>query len=238
MNYKSWVTSVRIAGMIAFSAIVMSLVVSCDTKTAEPIYIGKEYFPLSSGNWIIYDVDSTVYDDFLGQVFNFKYQVKEVQAGTFISDSGQEKMRIERFFRADSLQSWKINNVWTQYLKENKALRTEENITYVKLSFPLELNRSWNGNTYNTRPSQTYRITDIHHARPFGTHTFDSTLRVLHIDFQTLISKELQYEIYGKGIGMLERHYTDLISEIDGTIISGVKYTFTIREYGNSEPYQ
>lgn len=210
-------------------------IVSCDTHNAEPVYMGKEYFPLASGRWIIYDVDSTVHDDFLGRVFNFNYQVKEVQAGIFINDSGEETMRIERFYRNDTLSPWIINSVWTKALRNNQALRTEENITYVKLSFPLYLNRNWNGNAFNPLARQTYRITDIHQARQYGNHLFDSTLRVLQKDFQTLIGKDIQYEIHGKGIGMLQRHVTELTTEIDGTIIRGVVYTFSISDYGFSE---
>jgi hypothetical protein len=205
---------------------------SCENHTVEPVYTGFDYFPIEQGNWIIYEVDSIVYDDFQGEVFHFKYQVMEVQDLIFNGDSGDEFMRLERFWRSNDEEKWGIKNVWTARIHEQRALKTEENITYVKLSFPVKNNKTWDGNAFNSRSSQPYIITDIHQQREYGELSFDSTLRVLHKEFITLIGEEFQYEVYGHGIGLIEKHFTELQKEIDGTIRRGVIYSYTVKDYG------
>ncbi|TVQ14186.1 MAG: hypothetical protein EA361_08320 [Bacteroidetes bacterium] len=215
------------------------LMTSCETSEGEPVYIGYEYFGQTEGKWLVYEVDSTVYDDFLGEVFHYQYQVKEVNAGFLDTLTGNDKMRLERFFRNNDQDPWQIKNVWTSQLTKDKALRTEENITYVKLSFPLWINpeiagrgNQWDGNVYNVKPSQDYIIKYLHEPMQLGTLVFDSTLRVLQKDFKTLIGEELQYEIYSTHIGMIRKKYIDLSTDIDGTIVRGVDYSYDLIDYG------
>jgi hypothetical protein len=222
---------------MAISILVISLVsFSCEKKVADPVFTGESYFPVHSGAWIIYDVDSTVYDDFLGEVFHFQYQVMEIQKEFFTGESGDENMRLERFWRNNDQENWKIKNVWISGRNNNRALKTEENITFVKLAFPLTLDKTWNGNAFNHRAAQSYRVSDIHESRNYGNHTFDSTSRILQKEFITLIGEEFQYEVYAIGVGLVEKQYTDLQKEIDGTIKSGVSYNYAIWDYGESTP--
>lgn len=211
------------------SALVFS---ACETTEAEPAYLGHDYFGYSEGAWLVYDVDSTVYDDFLGEVFHYQYQVKELNAGVFVNSQDEERMRLERFWREDDEDAWKPKNVWTSALLPSRAIKTEENIAYVKLTFPVRQNASWNGNAYNIRTDQSYVITHAHQPMEVGTLQFDSTVRVLQREFITLIGEELQYEIYATGVGMIYKRYVDLSKEIDGTIIRGVDYSYTLSEFG------
>ncbi len=205
---------------------------ACETKIADPLYIGEDYFGLMPHAWIIYDVDSTVYDDFLGEVFHYQYQVMEVNQGFFTGDTGSESMLIEGFWRKSPQDSWTPKNVWTSKIEQNRALINKENITYVKLAFPLKLHKQWDGNAFNNKTTQNYQITKIHQPLNVGPSNFDSTLRVLQKDFTTLIGQEFQYEVYAKGLGMIEKHFTELELEVDSTITRGVRYTYTIADYG------
>ncbi len=225
--------------LFPFLCIVGVLVNSCETNEGEPVYVGHEYFGHTEGKWLIYQVDSTVYDDFLEEVFHYHYQVKEVNV-RYREDLAQEnKMLHERFYRENDEQPWQVKNVWTSQLTSTMALKTIENTTYVKLSFPLWINpdvpergKQWDGNAFNTLPSQNYEITHLHDPMQIGTLSFDSTLRVLQKDLSTLIGQEFQYEIYSPNIGMVMKKYVDLSTDIDGTIIRGVDYTYELIEYG------
>lgn len=212
---------------------------SCETSEGEPVYMGHEYFGHTQGKWLVYEVDSTVYDDFLGEVFHYQYQVKEVSSRFMEALAGEDKMVLERFYRENEGEPWKIKNVWTAQLTTTRALRTEENITYVKLSFPLWINpgtldrgNQWDGNVYNTQPAHNYVITHLHEPMQLGAMTFDSTLRVLQKDFTTLIGEEFQYEIYATHVGMVRKKFIDLSTDIDGTIIRGVDYSYELIDYG------
>ncbi|MFW6248333.1 MAG: hypothetical protein ACOC4J_01025 [Bacteroidota bacterium] len=212
------------------------LSISCEQQKGEPSYMGYDYFGFEEGKWIIYDVDSTVYDDFLDEVLHYQYQVKEVNAEIFTDAEQEESMRLERFIRQDENHDWEIKNVWSAKLNSSRALRTEENVTFIKLVFPAKINQSWNGNAFNHQDELEYEITEIH--QPFETHDqlFDSTLTILQNDFESLISDELQYEIYAAGVGMVIKKFVDLKKQSDGTITKGVDYTYTIRDYGYLSP--
>ncbi len=215
------------------------LVSSCETSEGEPVYMGHEYFGHTHGKWLVYEVDSTVYDDFLEEVFHYEYQVKEISSRYTEALTGEDKMVLERFYRENDDAPWQIKNVWISQLTTTRALRTEENITYVKLSFPLWINpetlnrgNQWDGNLYNTQPAQDYVITHLHEPMQLGTMAFDSTLSVLQKDFYTLIGEEFQSETYATNIGMIRKEFVELSTDIDGTIIRGVDYSYELIDYG------
>lgn len=208
---------------------------SCERHMDDPVNLGHEYFNLSEGHFNIYEVDSTVYDDFLGQVFHYKYQVKEVNKGFFTASNGKSSMRIERFIRDNGQTNWQIKNVWTATLTPSQALKNEENITYVKLVFPLKKNKTWDGNSFNANQQQDYKITALHEPFSDGGLTFDSTLTVLQNEFRTLIGDHYQSEIYARGVGMIAKKSIALDKEIDGTIIRGVDYSYRLLETGTGE---
>ncbi|MFP4287636.1 MAG: hypothetical protein ACLFQS_00145 [Bacteroidales bacterium] len=212
------------------------ILVSCEQQEGNPSYMGYDYFGFEEGKWIVYDVDSTVYDDFLGEVFHYQYQVMEINAELFTDAEQEESMRQERFIRQDENHDWEIKNIWSSKLNSSHGLRTEENVTFLKLIFPAKINQSWNGNAFNHQGELDYLITEIHQPLETGDQLFDSTLTIMQNDFETLISKELQYEIYAAGVGMVMKKFEDLEKEIDGTITRGVDYTYTIRDYGNLSP--
>lgn len=206
---------------------------SCESGEGEPSYPGYEYFGLQQGNYIIYQVDSIRYDDFLGEVFEYQYQVKEWNKELFVDSQGEEKMRIERFYRKNEQEPWQIKDVWTAMVNKTRALKTEDNITFVKLVFPTKKNNYWDGNSFNTLQRQEYKITQLHQPYLELDIPFDSTLTVLQQDFTTLIGEDYQYEIYATGVGMISKKYVSLEKEIDGNIIRGVDYSYRLIGYGN-----
>lgn len=227
---KISISQVNIA--ISLTLMVAAMMVSCEKSEGEPVYLGHDYFGYTPGKYLIYQVDSIFYDDFLGEVFQFSYQVKEVNREIFIDAQGLERMRLERFYRPNDTHSWQIKNVWTAYLEKSRATKTEENITYVKLIFPLKRNATWNGNLYNPKPEQNFRIISIHESFELANNIYDSTVTVLQRDFTTLIGQDYQYEVYANGVGMIRKKFVSLDKEIDGTIIRGVDYSYSLLEYG------
>jgi hypothetical protein len=226
---------IKILQIVINLAILAVMTNSCETHVGEPVYTGEEYFNLTEGKWVVYQVDSIVYDDFLGEEFVYSYQVKEYNNGLFYDSQGLPKMRIERFIRKETQHNWQIKNIWTAALYTNRAMKTEENVTFVKLSFPLKRNLSWNGNLFNTKAAQLYKITRIHEPYQMPGLEFDSTLTVLQRDFTTLIGKEYQFEVYATGVGMISKKYIALETEIDGNIIRGVDYSYNLIDYGFGE---
>ncbi len=227
-DYTNKTNYFYLTGLLLF----ISIFWGCETIDGEPVYTGEEYFGFTTDKWLLYKVDSIVYDDFLGEVFTYSYEVKEINSAFFTYNSGEKKMRIERFYRENDQQNWRIKNIWTSYVQTTQAIKTEENISFVKLSFPVSEKKSWDGNIYNVLDKQVYTFSDVHKPYELGNLTFDSTLSVIQNNFLTLIGEEFQFEIYATKVGMIYKKYVDLEKEIDGTIIRGVDYSYTLIDYG------
>lgn len=206
---------------------------ACETADGEPVYTGEEYFGFTTGKWLHYQVDSIVYDDFLGEIFTYSYEVKEINKEFFTDSQGVDKIRIERFYRENDMQDWRIKNIWTSQMQPARAIKTEENISFVKLAFPVSERKTWDGNIFNMKGEQMYTLSDVHEPYTLGSLSFDSTITVLQNNFVTLIGEEFQYEMYATKVGMIYKKYVDLEKEIDGTIIRGVDYSYTLIDYGD-----
>ncbi|MEE4177246.1 MAG: hypothetical protein V2I46_07030 [Bacteroides sp.] len=205
----------------------------CKEEQADPTEMYYAYFPEAVGHFVIYEVDSVVYDDFTGQVLEFQYEVKELIESRLTDGEEGESLRLERYIRPDAASSWEIKDIWQARVLADRAEKTEENITYIKLVFPPKLGKKWNGNAYNTLPEQEYRITEAH--KPYlisPSLSFDSTITVLQNDFFTLISEDFQQEIYAKDIGMVFKRFRKVDKEVDGTITRGVDYTYQFKAFG------
>ena len=59
--------------------LVLAVLVSCKKKTEpiEPMDVGKDYYPLTLGKYVVYDVDSIIYDEFTFDSTHYKYRIKE-----------------------------------------------------------------------------------------------------------------------------------------------------------------
>ena len=211
----------------------VSLFTFCDKQTLITEELFHEYYPIEVGHWIIYDVDAVVYDDFTGEVDTSYYQIKEVFESSFTDDSGNESIRLERYIRDNPDENWQIKNVWTSRRLPSRVEKVEENIRYIKLVFPPKVNKTWDGNAYNTKAEQTYRITRSHETLNINGLQLDSVVSVVQADFETLISKEYKVEKFAKNIGLVYKEYVDLKTEIDGTVISGVDYKYTAVDYND-----
>lgn len=207
---------------------------ACKTETAPPLEMGYDYQPLEAGLWVIYDVDSVVYDNFTGLKHEYFYQVKELVESLEQQTGEYKDFRLHRFRRLKPTDPWQTSNIWQIRQTASRLERMEENRVIVKLVFPVRLNALWNGNAYNTLQPQTYRYTRVHEPYQVNGHVFDSTLTVLQNQLLTLISEDFQLEVYARDIGMIYKKYVKLSKEIDGTILGGVDYSFKVSSFGRN----
>src|SRR5688572_25463462 len=95
--------------------------ISC--KDEDPLVIVPEdfnYFPIEYGQWIVYDVDSTVHldiDDQTNQpdtsIAYYRYQVRETIDSSFIDGEGDVAHRVRRETRMNDTLPWSFLNIWT-----------------------------------------------------------------------------------------------------------------------------
>jgi len=220
------------AKKILIPIVLLLFVFSCKKET-ELVDLYYDYFPVNTGMWIIYDVDSIAYNDFTHTIDTFDFQVKEIIASEFIDNEGRLTQRIERYYKAVPDSLWQLKNVWASNRTEKTAERLEENIRYIKLIFPITKGAKWDGNIANVNDEVKYEYKDIHTTYSVNSVALDSCLFVQHENELTLFSHKFAEEVYAKHVGKVYGKYIDLVKLADGTITSGYNYSYKAISWGN-----
>lgn len=229
----------RITGYIFLVFVGILLLSRCKDEPGEYILLTDyNYFPIDTGNWIIYDVDSVVHldiDDNTNQtdtsILVFHYQVKETIDSGFTDGEGEEAFRIVREKRDSINAPWSFINLWTCKRTYNSAQRVEDNLRYVKLAFPIGANKTWNGNAYNNRDAEEYYYEDIHQPVTYGTLTFDSSVVVVQEEFISLINRLIKKECYAYDVGLVFKQIDSLNVNGLGQVLNGIEFKQTVFDY-------
>ena len=215
--------------------IFLIVLLGCKKEVITPSSVSFNYFPSEIGTWVEYHVDSIFHseddnhnDD---SVFTFHFEIKDRIDSSYIDIEGRNIQIVKRFHRNDSLSEWTLSNVWTQRLNSLNAYRTEDNITYHKLSFPIKSTTTWNSNDANTLDEELCMYEYFHEPGIFNSLSFDSTLSVLEVDQDNYIMKKYGNEIYASGIGLIYKERIDL-EKNNGIIVSGLEYKMVVKGYG------
>lgn len=193
--------------------------------------MGYDYFPVDVGQWVIYDVDSIVHNNFTSTVDSFHFQIKERIAGIFVDNEGRNTQRLERWKKMNDTTDWTLQDVWYENRLNTTAQRVEENVRYIKLIFPVKEGKTWNGNAYNTEGDEEYEYTATDVPATLNNISYDSTLTVLQTDEPLVISYEHAEEKYAKGVGMIFRQYIFLDYQ---NVEPGLEYTMRASSYGSN----
>lgn len=217
---RSTLTAFQIVAFISF-VIWLS---GCNKKDTLDINYHYSYYPLSLGHYVTYNVDSIQYS-FTENPDTYKrdtirYQLKELVADTFYDNENELNYRLELYRRPDTLSSFSLWKVW--YVKADllNIQKIEDDIRFIKLTFPPKEGYEWNGNLYvpTTDPYRVFRdwnyiYSDVHNSYSLGNLNFDSTLTVTQIDDEDLIEKTLRKEIFAKNVGLIYQEWEYLTKQ-------------------------
>ena len=212
----------------------MVFMVSCNKSDKfVPAKSYTEYFPLKTGNYIIYDVDSTSFN--VPKSTN-NYELKDLVADTFYDQEKRLNYRIERYQRAASPNPWELREVWTAIPSELNLITFEQNINYVRLFFPVNIDQVWNLNAYNNQGTDNVNYSDIHKSFKMGTVFVDSSVTVVEkADTLNLVRNEYQKRVYGLHTGLLYFYRDSLKLEFNpqrkGDTIGGYRLKFIIKAH-------
>ncbi|MEY2828373.1 MAG: hypothetical protein RIQ33_231 [Bacteroidota bacterium] len=225
--------------------VVVLMVWGCKKKQVN--YDSKtEYFPLSVGNWIIYDVDSLVYDAFTSTSYHHNFQLKELVASSFVDATGEAAYILERYERDSTNHDFVFKNKWVQKNSTTKAEKVEDNLRFIKLVFPPLKNEVWKGNAYlqiDPNDERTkfltdwdYKYTTVDEPATIGATKFDSTLTVLqHDDYIVRLQKSYFKETFAKHVGLVYYQHTFLEQQpSDPTWKSGFDVKATLNSFGKN----
>ena len=86
----------KLFGLVSCMFLVGVLFFSCEQDSIVPSAIDTSYFPLQTGKYIIYDVDSVVYSNFFNTTDSFSFQVMEYIDSSYTDAGNEEAYRIVR----------------------------------------------------------------------------------------------------------------------------------------------
>ncbi|OAV45206.1 hypothetical protein [Lewinella sp. 4G2] len=205
------------------SIFALCLLASCNEEVADPVDLAsdQDYFPVELNRPVIYAQDSIV---LVGLSRGVRYdtarsQVREQLVESFTTGDGQTVYRGERWQRTDGSAEWQFVQTYTLQKAETAAFRTEDNLTFTKLIFPITPNRSWDGNVafdvtqdipvggefldvYN---GWNYRYAPTMLDTTLNGNALTETQLVIQAEVNNAIEYRQAFERYAPGIGLVER---------------------------------
>lgn len=206
---------------------VFSLVINAcgERTTLEPEPFDESqyaYFPLEIGKYVVYQIDSIIYDFAPGGSTvrdSFRIFAKEIVTDTLRDQTGQLLFAIERYERKTGAGPWALKSITTATRTKTQAIRTEDNFRFLKLIFPLDRRSEWDGNLWidenreieiageRMRPFANwhYEVDSIDVQALVGQFSFDSTLLVTEADDTNIIERRFSRVRYARHVGLVWR---------------------------------
>ncbi|MES2568156.1 MAG: hypothetical protein V4565_14880 [Bacteroidota bacterium] len=193
---------------------------ACKKKVEDAPDVGYDYAPVILGKFIVYDVDSIVYDDNNMDTIHYKYRIKEKQEENFTDNEGRDAVKLVRYIKKynDSVSydniAWTLKDVWNLVKTSTTFEVVEEDVRFTKLIFPVKVDASWNGNAYNSNGEWEFEYKYIDRAEKINGNVFDNVLFVEQKDDKSKNAIHRQYfiEKHAKNVGLVYREIKDLYS--------------------------
>ncbi len=174
-----------------------------------------EYFPLDSGRYITYDVDSIYCYNDDGIKDTAYYQLKYEVGDTFYDNQNELSYEVSIHRRENTSSPWVFYRKW--YAKKNvtNAQQVEDDLRFIKLIFPPQQDATWNGNLYIASGNEpflayknwesVYEGVDVPYT--INGFSFDSALLVTNVADSIFTYKHLRKEVYVKNLGMVYQEW-------------------------------
>ena len=233
-----------------FFGLAVVFIASCKKETETVNFdLGYNYFPDDSGTFVIYKVDSVLYNDFdpLNLKRSSSQYLKEIVVEQFTDNLGRKAKRVERYITDSLNHPWKFSNVWYVVKNKTNVERVEDNVRYIKLTFPVNEGNTWRGNKYNlvnhfpytdlkfttTNFDWNYTLKEVNKNYTAGTIDSDSTLTVLQVADSSNVQKVYSVEKYAKNIGLVYKELWRLDAQLvdDQTYVDNAVFGFILRQY-------
>lgn len=212
--------------------------ISCtsDTLEPDPQKVGFSYFPLQVGDFRIYQIHKEHFSIF-AESDTTDYQLKELVADSFATQN-EITFVLHRLSREQEQDPWQLDSVWTARRTANHAIVVENNIPFAKLVFPVAVNKTWDGNVFNTRLPDNYEITAVNTSFETPAGPFGNTLTVFeNNDPDSLIFQDIRQVVYALDVGLIYKFssildFCNTSPECLGNLETGTVFEQLLIEYG------
>lgn len=198
--------------------------------------LGLHYFPLEVGDYRIYDVEESNYS-VLG-VTTENYQLKEFVADSNLNASNNLQYIIHRSTRLNETEPWQLDSIWTAQKSTSIAVLTENNVPFVKLSFPIEHQVQWNGNSLNSLAEENYWYNTQIPDTTLLDSLYQDIVQVVQNDRgEDFLGLENRSETFAPHVGMIIKEsvilkYCQTECATEKEIESGRELVMILKEYG------
>ena len=198
-----------------------SVFLSCEskTKTLDDSLFGYEYYPLEIGKYWVYQLDSTIIDDQGAKIIKSKNYIREEVTDSYLNEENETIFKIQRSISDSLYGTYRITDIWTAEMTETAAFRVEENLRFIKMVFPVNLDKSWVGNLFDNltqvdvagekiwvyKDWGEYRIDQYGVDRQINGKLYKDVVKVEQADHDFAIERRFSVEYYAANIGMIER---------------------------------
>lgn len=211
---------------------------------------GNNFYPTQIGKYIIYNYDSTIWDDHEQKVFFYEGQLRYTTVDTFRDAEGQLSYRVDVERRANNTDPFEPSSVIYATPSEGNVIVDERNTKFIKMVFPVSNGTAWNGNAmlplsdpdyaefdndkwvytyadfntdYNTTPAKVYNNT-------VTVNQIDDSLNNPDEDSTAYAYKNYAQEVYAYNVGMIYRKRTYWVFQpkIEGSGGSGFRKGYEV----------
>lgn len=241
----------KLGKCVLFTAIIFT---ACDNDEPTPVLSDFDYFPLVVGQYSIFDVTETTIVQNVEQTAS--YQLKIELTDSFPSGNGAYVYVMTRSTRPSMNNSWTFVETWSARRNSLEAVINEGNIPFVKMPFPTDTDRQWNGNALNTlggdqscvvngasTPCDLYIVSgksvSFQYESSIGSLTFDDTVIIeQNNNTDLIVAQDIRSEVYARGIGLIYKETIQLNYCTVGSCLGqqfieqGTRYYQRMKEYG------
>ncbi|MEN8251852.1 MAG: hypothetical protein ABFS32_23225, partial [Bacteroidota bacterium] len=196
---------------------------------------GYDYFPYEVGQYRVYQTHVINYN-IDGSVDSADYQIKEIVVDKGLVED-DTTFRLERYKRVNESDAWVKDSVWSARINTYTAIVVEHNVPIIKLSFPVEENRKWDGNAMNTRDYDEYKMINVNQSYQLEGDEFFQTLEVYRgdsLDPEKIVEDDYHVEVFSRGVGLI--HKKDIKLQYDykhpGDTVEGIVFEQNLIETG------
>ncbi|MDQ3292101.1 MAG: hypothetical protein M3Q05_12515 [Bacteroidota bacterium] len=221
--------------------------------TPDPEELGLKYYPLHVGDYWIYQVTETRFQNqFENQASDsVSYFVRERVDTVFKDLTNEDTYKIIRSRRNNSSEAWSSDSVYMVNKSGSDIRVSQNNVRVVKFIFPVLEGKKWNPNIFNSRSGvndnqdQTfYSFANPNAAFSLNGIIYPKTVKVAQILNENAIEKQNAFEIYAYGIGRIFKQainyqYCSDPDRQNGCevgkqfIITGIKRIEKLQEHGS-----
>jgi hypothetical protein len=223
-RYLSW--------FLFFSLLLVSAFIfdACQ-KTAGPQQPNYDYFPLETGLYRIYNVTEQRF--FLnGAPTTQTYQLREVITDSHLDLANGTAFRIERYRRGSEKDAWQADSVSSVRISDDQLIKTDNNISYIKLVFPVSEQIQWNGNAYNSLGKDDYLIRNTNQPLNVLNQVFAETATVIQQNDSTLVNQDKRLEVYARNVGLIYKEKIQLqFCSSSPSCVGKARIDYGIRQY-------